>query len=106
MLRPSATAKDVLTKCTETLQDYFNITKWSINEPINISKLYTLLDRIKGVQTVQHVELVNKAGGNYSQYGYDIAGATRNNIVYPSYDPCIFEIKYPNTDIEGRIITL
>lgn len=106
VLRPSATAKDVLTKCTEALQDYFDITKWSINEPVNISKLYTLLDRVKGVQTVQHVELVNKAGGNYSQYGYDIAGATRNNIVYPSYDPCIFEIKYPNTDIEGRIITL
>lgn len=106
ILRPSATAKDVLTKCTEALQDYFEITKWSINQPVNISKLYTLLDRVKGVQTVQHIELVNKAGGNYSQYAYDIAGATRSNIVYPSYDPCIFEIKYPNADIEGRIVTL
>lgn len=106
VLRPSATARDVLTKCTEVLQDYFKIEKWSINQPVNLSKLYTLLDRVKGVQTVQHVELTNKAGGNYSQYGYDIAGATKNNIVYPSYDPCIFEVKYPNTDIEGRIVTL
>ena len=106
VLRPSATAKDVLTKCTEALQDYFEVTKWSINQPVNISKLYTLLDKVKGVQTVQHIELVNKAGGNYSEYGYDIAGATRSNIVYPSYDPCIFEIKYPNADIEGRVVTL
>ena len=106
ILRPSATAKDVLTNCTIALQDYFNISKWSINQPINISKLYTLLDKVKGVQTVQKIEIVNKAGGNYSQYGYDITGATRNNIVYPSYDPCIFEVKYPNSDIEGRIITL
>jgi phage-related baseplate assembly protein len=106
VLRPSATAKDVLTKCTEALQDYFKIEKWSINQPVNLSKLYTLLDRVKGVQTVQHIELTNKAGGEYSQYGYDITGATKNNIVYPSYDPCIFELKYPNTDIEGRIVTL
>jgi hypothetical protein len=61
---------------------------------------------VKGVQTVQKVEVVNKVGGVYSQYAYDIQGATRNNIVYPSYDPCIFEVKFPNTDINGRIATL
>jgi len=106
ILRPSATAKDVLTKCTEVLQDHFNISKWAINQPINISKLYTLLDKVKGVQTVQHIEIVNKAGGNYSEYGYDIIGATRNNIVYPSLDPCVFEVKFPSTDIQGRVVTL
>ena len=106
ILRPSASAREVLLECTNALKDYFKITKWSINQPVNISKLYTLLDRVKGVQTVQNVEIVNKAGGNYSQYAYDIKGATRNNIVYPSYDPCIFEVKFPNTDIEGRITSL
>ena len=105
VLRPSATAKDVLTKCTQAIQDYLNVNKLSINQPINLSKIYTLLDKVKGVQTVQNVEVFNKAGGNYSEYGYDVKGATKNNIVYPSYDPCIFEIKYPDTDIEGRIVT-
>ena len=105
VLRPSATAKDVLTKCTQAIQDYLNVTKLSINQPINLSKIYTLLDKVKGVQTVQNVEVFNKAGGSYSEYGYDVKGATKNNIVYPSYDPCIFEIKYPDTDIEGRIVT-
>ena len=106
ILLPSATGRDVLVKCTEALQEYFKLSKRSINQPINISKLYTLLDRVKGVQTVQKIEIVNKVGGNYSQYAYDIKGATQNNIVYPSYDPCIFEIKYPNVDIEGRITSL
>ena len=27
---------------------------------------------------------------------------TKDGIVYPSLDPSIFELKYPNTDIEGR----
>ena len=106
ILRPNAIARDVLLDCTRELQKYFDIRKWSINQPINISSLYTLLDRVKGVQTVHKVEIVNKVGGNYSQYAYDISGATRNNVVYPSYDPCIFEVKFPNTDIIGRVTTL
>lgn len=106
ILSPSATGRDVLVKCTEALQDYFKIAKRSINQPINISKLLTLLDRVKGVQTVQKIKIVNKVGGNYSQYAYDTKGATQNNIVYPSYDPCIFEIKFPDADIEGRITSM
>ena len=106
IVRPNFIGKDVLLACTNRLIDYFNITKWNINQPINLSSIYTLLDQEKGVQTVQRVDAVNIAGGVYSEYAYDIQGATRNNIVYPSYDPCIFEVKYPNTDIKGRITTL
>lgn len=106
VIRPSASGRETLLGCTDALKEYFQIDKWSINQPINISKLYTLLDKVPGVQTVQKVEIENKAGGSYSPYAYDIKGATKNNIVYPSYDPCIFEVKFPNTDIEGRITTL
>ena len=77
-----------------------------INKPINLSTLFTLLDQVKGVQTVKKVTITNKQGGTYSQYAYDVKGATKENIVYPSYDPCIFELKYPNLDIEGRVTTL
>ncbi len=106
IVKPNFSGRDVLLTCTNLLQDYFDIAKWNINQPINLSSIYTLLDQVKGVQTVQKIEIVNNAGGIYSQYEYDIQGATRNNIVYPSYDPCIFEVKYPNTDIKGRITTL
>jgi hypothetical protein len=106
IVKPNFSGRDVLLACTNRIKDYFNITKWNINQPINLSSIYTLLDQEKGVQTVQKVEAINNAGGIYSQYAYDIVGATRSNIVYPSYDPCIFEVKYPDTDIKGRITTL
>ena len=106
IVKPNYQGRDVLLACTNLIRDYFDISKWNINQPINLSSLYTLLDQEKGVQTVQKIQLLNKAGGTYSQYAYDIEGATRNNIVYPSYDPMIFEVKFPDTDIKGRITTL
>lgn len=106
VLRPGAVGREVLLRCTQALQEHFDIRKWSINQPINIGAIYTLLDRIKGVQTAQNVEITNKVGGSYSQYAYDVKGATKNNVVYPSYDPCIFEVKLPASDITGRITTL
>jgi len=103
---PNFVSRDVLLACNTILIDYFNISKWSINQPINISSIYTLLDKVKGVQSVERIHFENKVGGNYSEYAYDIKGATKGNILYPSYDPCIFEIKFPEVDIQGRVTTL
>mgnify|MGYP004448105989 FL=1 len=103
---PNHTGRQVLLNCTNAIKSYMAIENRNINQPINLSKLTTLLDKVKGVQTVQKIEVVNKVGGVYSKYEYDVKSALRNNIIYPSYDPCIFEIKYPNSDIKGRIITV
>ena len=103
---PNYGSRDVLLNCTNALKEHFDIKRWNINQPINLSTVYTLLDQVKGVQTVKNVRIGNKVGGRYSEFGYDTAGATKDNIVYPSYDPCIFELKYPDTDIEGRVTTL
>jgi hypothetical protein len=96
--------KDVLTSCISVLQDHFNIDKWQINQPIILSDIQSKLLQIRGVQSVVKLEVINKQGGNYSQYGYDIAGATKNGIIYPSLDPAIFEVRFPNTDIQGRVV--
>ena len=99
--------QDIITNCITSLQNYFNIEKWQINQPIVISEIYSTLLMIKGVQSVIKVEIINKqdnTGNTYSPYGYDIPGATRNNNIYPSLDPSIFEIRYPNTDIQGRVV--
>jgi hypothetical protein len=108
IVRPNFASRDVLLQCNVAIQEYFRVDKRSINQPINLSEIYTLLDKIKGTQTIQKVEIVNLTSndGNYTTYGYDIVGATKNNIVYPSYDPCIFEIKFPEVDIKGRVTTL
>jgi hypothetical protein len=103
---PNEIARDVLFRCKTELISFFDITKWNINQPINLSDIYLLLDKVKGVQTVQNVRVINKAGGQYSQFGYDIDSATKGNIVFPSLDPCIFEVKFPETDIKGRITTI
>jgi hypothetical protein len=102
---PDYISNEVLILCVEALKNYFDIDKWQINQPILLRNLYVLLDRIDGVQTVKSIKITNKNGviNGYSQYSYDIEGATYNNVVYPSLDPCIFEVRYPNTDIIGRV---
>jgi hypothetical protein len=96
--------KDVLTNCISILQSHFNIDNWQINQPITLSDIQSKLLQVRGVQSVVKLEVINKQGDNYSQYGYDIAGATKNGNVYPSLDPAIFEVRFPNTDIQGRVV--
>ena len=105
---PDYNSNEILTKCILAVQNYFAIDKWQINQPIILRDVYILLDKIEGVQTVKNVDVTNLVGENigYSPYAYDIKGATINNVVYPSLDPMIFEVKYPNTDIQGRIVSL
>ena len=105
---PNFNNNEVLLECISTLQDYFDISKWQINQPIILRELYVLLDRINGVQTVKDIQVTNKAGINsgYSQYAYDIQGATQDRVIYPSLDPSIFEVKFPNEDIKGKVVTL
>lgn len=98
---------DVVTNCILILQDHFNIEKWQINQPIILSDINSKLLQVPGVQSVVKLEIINKqdtTGLTYSPYGYDIPSATRNGNIYPSLDPSIFEIRYPNTDIQGRVV--
>jgi hypothetical protein len=106
-IRPNYIGQDVIARCITALKDYFNISNWEINEPIVLNDIYVLLDKIDGVQTVRDVNItnVNDTLNGYSKYSYDIAGATIQDIIYPSLDPCIFEIKYPDTDIQGRVVS-
>lgn len=103
---PNYNARDVLRDCNIAIKDYFEISKRAINQPINISAIYTALDKVKGVQTVHNVIIESKSGANYTGLEYDIETATKNNVIYPSVDPMIFEIRYPDQDIEGRIIAV
>ena len=105
---PEYNNNEVLLACISNIQSFFNLNKWQLNQPIFLRDLYILLDRIKGVQTVKNISVVNKAGTNqgYSEYAYDITAATQNQVIYPSLDPSIFEIRYPNTDIKGRVVPL
>jgi hypothetical protein len=105
---PDYNNNDILIKCIDALKAYFAIDNWSINQPIVLRELYILLDKITGVQTVKNISITNLVGENigYSPYAYDISSATSANVIYPSLDPSIFEVKYPNQDIQGKVVPL
>jgi hypothetical protein len=102
---PSYNNKELLVSCISAIKTYFNIDSWQINQPIIISEINAILLKIPGVRSVSKIEITNKQGGDYSPYGYDIQSAIRNGILYPSIDPSIFELRFPDNDINGRIIT-
>jgi len=87
------------------LKQYFDIKKWQINQPIVISNIYTEIDKVDGVQTVSSVKItnLNDIALGYSPNAYSIERATKDGIIFPSLDPSIFEIKYPDNDIIGRV---
>jgi len=96
--------REVLTKCITELKEYFNIDNWTFNMPINISEVEILIAGVEGVQSVPKCEVFNKCLGNYSEHSYDIKAATKGKMVYPSVDPSVFEVKFPNKDLKGRVV--
>jgi hypothetical protein len=98
--------REVITNCLTQLQDYFNIDNWTFNKPINISEIELILANVEGVMSVPSVKISNLCGdaGSYSPNKYNIDEATKGKIVYPSLDPSIFEVKFPNKDIKGRAL--
>ena len=99
--------QQVLLECITELKDYFKVDKWQINQPIIINEAMNIIGNVQGVISVQKFDIINLAGEDkgYSQYKYDIEGATKNGVIYPSLDPSVFEVKYPDIDIKGRVTT-
>jgi len=100
---PNYNSNEVLLRCIQRLKDHFDIDRWQIGQPIIHSEILTALLQVKGVQTASNIRIYNKNQEGYSDIAYDIAGATANGVTYPSIDPSIFEVKYPDADIEGKI---
>ena len=105
---PNYNNNQVLTDCIVELKDFFNINNWQINQPIILRDLTNILNSVAGVQTVNNISINNKVGttSGYSQYAYDISGALQNGTIFPSLDPSIFEVKFPDVDIIGRVVNL
>jgi hypothetical protein len=96
---------DVLAVCLGAVKDYFDNSKWQINQPIRLGDLALLIQAQDGVQSVNNLQITNKYffkdGRDYQPYRYDIQEATQDGIIYPSLDPCVFEVRYPEDDIVG-----
>ena len=114
VVKPNYNSNEILLKCISKLRDYFKVDNQQINQPILLSDIYVMLDDVDGVQSVVRpdkdglggLQITNKYGGTYSPRRYDMKYATRNGVIYPPKDPSIFEVKYPDTDIRGRVVPL
>ena len=108
VVNPNFNNSETLTACINALQNYFQIDKWQINEPIILKNITVLLSQVTGVQIVKNIIIKNLTGVSlgYSDFAYDTQAATINDVVYPSIDPMVFEVKYPNQDILGRVVPI
>jgi len=98
--------KEVLDQCLQKAKDFFNIDKWYFNQPINTNQFELELAKVEGVQSIAEVKFKNltQNDGDYSPHEYNLSEATHNKIIYPSLDPSVFEVKYPDNDIRGAVI--
>ena len=107
IIYPGYTGSEVIANVISALKTFFDIDRWQINEPILYSDIFTAVMAVKGVQMISEISItnLNNESLGYSNVYYDIGRATQNNVIYPSYDPSIFEVKYPDNDIKVRITT-
>ncbi len=98
----------VLGNCLIALKDYFKIDNWQMGEPIVISDITRFLMNIQGVDSVSNIGINNIYGtvndNVYSDRTFNIAGHLRNNVITIEQDS-IFEIRYPEINIEGGLLS-
>jgi len=107
---------DVLFRAIQKVKQFFSTDKWQINQPIVLSDLAYQISLVDGVVSLVPPETNNPnkdlilienkhlVANGYSGNVYDINSASKDGIIYPSLDPSIFELKFPNTDIEGSVV--
>ena len=94
---------EVLNRCASVLENYFS-DKLFIGEPVSIGNLFNLLSRVRGVQDVVKIVLVPKTGINYSNITYNFDenySPDGDYLMVPKN--VIMEIKYPKTDLRGKL---
>jgi hypothetical protein len=104
---PGRNSKEVIIRCIDALKKEYHIDKMQFNQPIVVKDTILTLASVDGVQSVMGVDFVNKwrETSGYSGNKYDLELANQNGIIYPSLDPAVFEVKFPNKDIKGEVIT-
>ena len=104
---PDYNSKEVLLTCINSLKEKFDIDNIQINQPIVQTDIIKNIANVDGVQSVIDVSVINlfNSDSGYVNNVYDIATATKDNIIYPSLDPSIFEIRFPDRDIVGKVVS-
>lgn len=102
---PENNSNEILLKSISKLKEYFSNDNMQIGYSILINDAMCVLSDIEGVRSVSKFEIFNlyKEEDGYSGNYYNVPNAIRNGVLYPSLDPSVFEVKYPDKDIVGRV---
>ena len=93
----------VLQECISELEEYFYEYSY-IGEPLYITRIYEMLNRVEGVVDVKKVEVFNLSGGNYSSYSLDFDDISSSDGTYYKVPKnVILELKFPELDIKGTV---
>jgi hypothetical protein len=107
---------DVLLRCVSVVKDFFDIDRWQIGQPIVLGDIAYELSLVDGVASIvppiddnpdKHQVLVKNlfdVGQGYSGNIYDMENSLKGGVLYPALDPSIFEVKFPNSDIKGKVV--
>jgi len=102
---PGNNSNAVLFRCIKALQEKYSIDNLSFSSAIYKKDIYLCVANVEGVQSVTSVKINNLYNGDYSSHRYNIDEATYQDVIYPSLDPSVFQIKYPTKDITGKVVT-
>ena len=92
---------ELLQRCVERLKEKMKVKK-NIGEPVYISEIYKFLNDVPGVIDAMNVELVNKVGGIYSDFVYQVDQNLSDDGRYWIIPPdSVAEILKPDSDIIG-----
>tara|TARA_R110000737_G_scaffold291131_2_gene297771 strand:- start:500 stop:1219 length:720 start_codon:yes stop_codon:yes gene_type:complete len=103
---PSYEKNSLLAQCnrviSSTLAGTNNIL--DIGEPLYISNIYTMLNRLEGVLDVKSVKILPKDGTLYSDATFDFVDQRSADGTYIAVpENVVLELKFPGVDIQGTI---
>lgn len=105
-IKQSATSSVVIASINSKLSDYFKTDNFQIDQPIRMGEIENLILNTPDVEAITSLSFVNKTGtivnNVYSSYSYDPARHIDRGYLFPPIGG-MFELKYPNDDIIGRI---
>ena len=93
----------VLDDCVVALSNAFSSPLF-IGESISKSEIFNVLNGVSGINDVVKVQIINKTSSNYSNVFFSVSDNTSPDgdmIICPKN--AIFELKFPEVDIKGRL---
>jgi hypothetical protein len=100
---PRANKNSVLLECKQAIADYFEDPLY-IGEPVYITKIYEILNKIDNVSDVKRVRITSKTDEGYESTGNEVElNLSRDGSFIKVPNDVIMELRYPDRDIVGMV---